>query len=163
MSVFGFKKSVSGNLNQEIVKMRSLIISQIYTLNTKIENIPDKKIINICAESKGPLVIGEVFSFGNGCKVVKCGCVMSYPGQILGMGLSSSRTSGEVTVAVTVWKGNQKYANPNKLPDGLQRNHYIFNTPEKFEAGDTIEFVSLCDNPTCTSTVVSATIELFIL
>ena len=37
-------------------------------LYNKVENITDKNIISIFAESKGALQNGEVFSFGNGAK-----------------------------------------------------------------------------------------------
>ena len=88
MSIFGVKRKHVDTLalKQEIFNMRGQAFSQINNLNdrhtglqntvremhinhrllyNKVENIPDKKIISICAESKGPLQNNEVFSFGN--------------------------------------------------------------------------------------------------
>ena len=95
MSIFGVKrKNVDTSaLKQEIFNMRGQASSQINNLNdrhtglqntvremhinhrllyNKVENIPDKKIISICAESKGPLQNNEVFSFGNGGERSRC-------------------------------------------------------------------------------------------
>ena len=186
MSIFGVKKNKHVDnlaLKQEIFNMRTHAFSQINTLNdrhtglqkrvndmylnhrllkNKVENIPDKKtIISICAESKGPLKYNEVFSFGNGGKEVGVGYVMSFPGQILGIGLSSKRTNkDDVNVVVSVNGVEQKGYDISL--HNLPRKYDNFATPLKIGAGDSIDFVCKTDNSTCENTVASLIIELFI-
>ena len=168
-------------LKQEIFNMRGQALSQINNLNDRntglqntvremhidhrllrneVENIPDKKIISICAESKGPLQNNEVFSFGNGGKEAGVGYVMNFPGQILGIGLSSKRLKGDVSVVVSI-NGNYQTGYDITL-NSVLRKHDNFDKPLKVEAGDAIGFVCKSDNSTCVHTVVSMIIELFI-
>ena len=129
-------------------------------LYNKVENIPDKKIISICAESKGTLQDNEVFSFGNGGKEAGVGYVMNFPGQILGIGLSSKRLKGDVFVVVSI-NGNYQTGYGIMLNSAL-RGHYNFDKPLKVEAGDAIDFICKSNNSTCVNTVVSMIIELYI-
>ena len=183
MSIFGVKrKNVDTSaLKQEIFNMRGQASSQINNLNdrhtelqntvremninhrllyNKVENIPDKKIISICAESKGTLQDNEVFSFGNGGKEAGVGYVMNFPGQILGIGLSSKRLKGDVFVVVSI-NGNYQTGYGIMLNSAL-RGHYNFDKPLKVEAGDAIDFICKSNNSTCVNTVVSMIIELYI-
>lgn len=176
MSIFGAKrKHVDAlGLKQEIFNMRSQAFTQINTLNdrvrdihlnhrllyNKVENTSDKKLISICAESKGPLQKNEVFSFGNGGREVGVGYVMNFPGQILGVGLSSKRTKGDVSVVVSI-NGNPQAGYGISL-NTILRKHDNFATPLKVEAGDAIDFVCQTNNATCVNTVASMIIELFI-
>ena len=184
MSIFGVKKNKHVDnlaLKQEIFNMRTHAFSQINALNdrhtglqetvremninhrlfyNKVEHLPDRKIISICAESKGPLQNNEVFSFGNGGKEIEVGYVMNFGGQILGIGLSSKRTKGDVNVIIAV-NGNEQKGYDISLHN-LPRKHDNFNTPLKIGAGDEIDFVCKTDNSTCENTVASLIIELFI-
>ena len=181
MSIFGIRRKHVDNLDlkKEIYDLRGGVYSQIGVLNDrhnglqdnvrkilisntflhdKVEHIPDRKIISICAESKGALERGEVLSFGNGGRETGVGYVMNFRGQILGMGLSSKRTKGDVSVIVSI-NGNEQVGydiNLNNLP----RKHDNFNKPLKVEAGDAIDFVCKTDNATCLNTVASMIIEL---
>ena len=129
-------------------------------LYNKVENIPDKNIISIFAESKGALQNGEVFSFGNGGKEEGVGYVMSFPGQILGIGLSSKRLIGDVFVVVSI-DGNHQTGYGITL-GSASRGYYNFDKPLRVEAGDVISFVCMSNNSTCVHTVASMIIELFI-
>lgn len=184
MSIFGVKrKHVDAlGLKQEISNMRSQIFTQINTLNdrhtelqnrvrdtyvnhqllyNKVENMPDKKLISIFAESKGPLQKNEVFSFGNGGREEGVGYVMNFPGQILGIGLASKRTNtNDVSVVVSI-NGNPQAGYDISL-NNLLRKHDNFATPLKVEAGDAIDFVCQVNNASCVNTVASMIIELFI-
>ena len=184
MSIFGAKrKHVDAlGLKQEIFNMRSQAFTQINTLNDRhtglqdrvkdmylnhrllyntVDNMSDRKLISICAESKGPLQKNEVFSFGNGGREVGVGYIMNFPGQILGMGLSSKRTNtNDVSVVVSI-NGNPQAGYDISL-NNLLRKHNNFATPLKVEAGDAIDFVCQTNNATCVNTVASMIIELFI-
>ena len=141
----------------------STTVREIYNnrlLYSKVENIPDKKIISICAESKGTLQNNEVFSFGNGGKEEGVGYVMNFPGQILGIGLSSKRLGGDVSVVVSI-DGNHQTGYGITL-GSASRGYYNFDKPLKVEAGDAIDFVCKSNNSTCVNTVASMIIELFI-
>ena len=129
-------------------------------LYNKVANILDKNIISIFAESKGALQNGEVFSFGNGGKEEGVGYVMSFPGQILGIGLSSKRLIGDVFVVVSI-DGNHQTGYGITL-GSASRGYYNFDKPLRVEAGDVISFVCKSDNSTCVHTVASMIIELFI-
>ena len=183
MSIFGVKRKHVDTLalKQEIFNMRGQAFSQINNLNdrhtelqntvremhinhrllyNKVENIPDKKIISICAESKGPLQNNEVFSFGNGGREVGVGYVMNFPGQILGIGLSSKRLKGDVSVVVSINENHQ--TGYDITLNSVLRKHDNFDKPLRVEAGDAIDFVCKSNNSTCVNTVVSMIIELFI-
>ena len=183
MSIFGVKRKHVDTLalKQEIFNMRGQAFSQINNLNdrhtglqntvreihinhrllyNKVENIPDKKIISICAESKGPLQNNEVFSFGNGGREVGVGYVMNFPGQILGIGLSSKRLKGDVSVVVSINENHQ--TGYDITLNTVLRKHDNFDKPLRVEAGDAIDFVCKSNNSTCVNTVVSMIIELFI-
>ena len=129
-------------------------------LEKKVEKIPDKNIISICAESKGTLQNNEVFSFGNGGKEAGVGYAMNFPGQILGIGLSSKRLKGDVSVVVSI-NGNHQTGYGITLNNVL-RKHNNFDKPLRVEAGDAIDFVCKSNNSTCVNTVASMIIELFI-
>lgn len=183
MSIFGAKrKHVDAlGLKQEIFNMRSQAFTQINTLNdrhtglqdrfrdmyvnhrllyNKVDNMSDRKLISICAESKGSLQKNEVFGFGNGGREVGVGYVMNFPGQIIGVGLSSKRTKGDVSVAIAI-NGNPQAGYDISL-NNILRKHDNFATPLKVEAGDAIDFVCQTNNATCVNTVASMIIELFI-
>ena len=129
-------------------------------LYNKVENIPDKNIISIFAESKGILQKNEVFSFGNGGKEEGVGYIMNFPGQILGIGLSSKRLLGDVSVVVSI---NENHQTGYGITLGsASRGYYNFDKPLKVEEGDSINFVCKNNNNTCINTVASLVIELFI-
>ena len=188
MSIFGVKRKHVDTLalKQEISNMRRQVFPQINDLidrhtelkstvremninhgllGKKVENIPDRKIISVCAESKGALKVGEVFSFGNNGKEVGAGYVMSFPGQILGIGLSCAKTGGIsgggiVSVIVSI-NGIHQTGYGTILLFEL-KGYDNFDKPLKVEAGDVIEFISMSDSHGCIRTVVSMIIELFI-
>ena len=183
MSIFGIKKKHVDTLElkQEIFNMRSRAFTEINTLSdrhkglqdrvrdmllnhrllvNKVDNIPDKKIITICAESKGALQKNKVFSFGNGGKEEEVGYVMNFPGQILGIGVSSKRTKGDVNIIIMV--NGKSQAGYDISLNNLLRKHNNFTTPLKVEAGDVINFSSVSSNGSCDNTIASIIIELFI-
>ena len=128
-------------------------------LRNSIDNMKDKLVISIFAESKGALVKDEVFSFGNGGREDGAGYVMMRRGQILGMGLASKRQSGEVTVGISV---------DEKILPGCEitlhttpRKHDNFAKPFEVDVGSVINFVCIRGNATTENTVASLLIELF--
>lgn len=183
MSIFGIKKKHQDKLGlkQEIFNMRNQIFPEISTLNdrhkalqervrdiylnhrllyNKVENIIDKETISIFAEAKGALHNDKVLSFGNGGRDIGVGYVMSFSGQILGIGLASKRTKGDVNVIIAV-NGVEQQGYDISL-NNLPRKHDNFETPLKVKAGDAIEFVCKNNNHTCENTVASLIIEIFI-
>ena len=198
MSIFGVKRKDvdTSSLKQEIFNIRGQLFPQINELYdgvnkmrddhrllyNRVEKITDKQIITICAESKGSLQHNEVFSFGNGAKEEGVGYAMNFPGQILGIGLSSKRSKGYVIVVVSI-NGNHQTgyditldvgpsgkplgvevgdALDSDLPDIVLSKYRNFDNPLKVEAGDTLNFVCQGSNNTCVNTVASMIIELFI-
>ena len=85
---------------------------------------------------------------------------MNFPGQILGIGLSSKRLIGDVSVVVSI-NGNHQTGYGITL-GSASRGYYNFDKPLKVEEGDAIDFVCKSNNNTCVSTVASMIIELFI-
>ena len=85
---------------------------------------------------------------------------MNFPGQILGIGLSSKRLGGDVSVVVSI-DGNHQTGYGITL-GSASRGYYNFDKPLKVEAGDAINFVCKSNNNTCVNTVASMIIELFI-
>ena len=181
MSIFGIKKKHVDTLGlkREIFDMRNLAFTQLNTLSDRHKNLQDKvrdmtvktnlidgkvnqfkKVISICAESKGPLQNNEVFSFGNGGRENECGCVMNFRGDILGIGLSSKRIKGDVRVIIAINGIEQRGYEINL--NNLVRKHDNFDIPLRFNAGDAIDFICKTDNSSCLNTVVSMVIELFI-
>ena len=177
MSIFGVKKIQveTVGLKKEIFNMRNQIFTHVHELNKKVndnslentlindkvDNISDKNVISIFAESKGALQKNKVFSFGNGGKEKGVGYIMNFPGQILSMGLSSKRTDGPVSVVVSI-NGILFAEYYITLDIKQERKHYNFPTPLKVVAGDSIGFVCMNNNQRCENTVVSMIIELFI-
>ena len=102
----------------------------------------------------------KVFSFGNGGKEEGVGYVMNFPGQILGIGLSSKRLGGDVSVVVSI-DGNHQTGYGITL-GSASRGYYNFDKPLKVEEGDAINFVCTITNHSCVNTVASMIIELFI-
>ena len=101
-----------------------------------------------------------MFSFGNGGKEAGVGYVMNFPGQILGIGLSSKRLKGDVSVVVSINENHQ--TGYDITLNIVLRKHDNFDKPLRVEAGDAIDFVCKSNNSTCVNTVVSMIIELFI-
>ena len=129
-------------------------------LYSKVEKIPDKKIISIFAESKGSLQNDEVFSFGNGSKELDAGYAMNFPGQILGIGLSSARLKGALLVVVSINENHRTEYGVMLTDASSAYNNFV--KPLKVEAGDIINFVCKNNNSSCVRTVASMIIELFI-
>ena len=71
-------------LNQLQDRVRDLTINN-RLLRNNVDKIKDTNVITIFAESKGPLVENEVFSFGNGGRQIDTGYVLTRRGQILEM------------------------------------------------------------------------------
>ena len=85
---------------------------------------------------------------------------MNFPGQILGIGLSSKRLLGDVSVVVSI---NENHQTGYGITLGsASRGYYNFDKPLKVEEGDSINFVCKNNNNTCINTVASLVIELFI-
>ena len=153
MSIFGFKKYTADKNNL------SLRVNDLYkrfqNVYTKIEN--PKLIITISAESKGSLIKGKVFSFGNGGKEKGVGYVVMRSGHITGISLSSERSSGEVRVGVLVNGVDLNWCEItlNTTP----RKHDNFDKPFFVDFGSVINFVSLGFNGTTVNTVASLLIE----
>ena len=115
MSIFGAMKRASkieeaSDLQINLDRMRLIVLNQINTikslqsglqdsvrevainydvLRNRICSISDKIYLTLFAESKGALMWGERFSFGNGGRE-DTGYVTMFPVCILGMGLSSA-------------------------------------------------------------------------
>ena len=143
--------------NQLQDRVKDLTINN-HLLRSTVDKMKESAIISICAESKGPLVKNEVFSFGNGGRTEQVGFVLTRRGQILEMGLSCRRVGGEMTVGVTV--------DGNVLPfcettvDTSTNIHEKFQTPFIIEEGSVINFVCKTGNTTTENTVASLLIEL---
>ena len=127
MSIFGAMKRASkveqaSDLQINLDMMKLIVLNQINTikslhgglqdsvrevainydvLQNRIGSISDKIYLTLFVESKGAIMCGERFSFGNGRRE-DTGYVTMFPVCILGMGLSSARNSGDVTVALFV-------------------------------------------------------------
>ena len=116
MSIFGVKKYTTdkNNLTLRVNNLHSRLQSvhtnvdrvKQMTIKTKetVENLTST--ITISAETKGSLINGEVFSFGNGGRQRGIGYVVMRRGYITGISLSSERSSGEVRVGVLVNGGD---------------------------------------------------------
>ena len=124
MSIFGAMKRASkveqaSDLQIKLDMMKLIVLNQINTiksglqdsvrevainydvLQNRIGSISDKIYLTFFVESKGAIMCGERFSFGNGRRE-DTGYVTMFPVCILGVGLSSARNSGDVTVALFV-------------------------------------------------------------
>jgi predicted RNase H-like nuclease (RuvC/YqgF family) len=144
--------------NQLQDRLRDLTINN-HLLRNNVENMKDSHVISILAESKGALLENEVFSFGNGGRESGAGYVMMRRGRILGIGLSSKRQSGEVSVSISV---NEKILPGCEITlNTTLRKHDNFSTPVIVEAGSLINFVCKTGNATTENTVASLLIELF--
>ena len=139
-------------------KLKELTINN-HLLRNNVDNIKDKLVISIYAESRGALVNDEVFSFGNGGKELGAGFVMMRRGQILGMSLASLREKDIVSVGVSV---DEKILPDCKITlNTTPRKHDNFVKPFVVEAGSVINFVCIRGNATTVNTVASLLIELF--
>lgn len=178
MSIFGIKKerADSPGLEKEISDLRRQLFSQVNIWNEKRNNMSDQSLkirhlesdishlkqriqsfITICAETKGALTYGKIFSFGNGGKEDDVGYVMIRRGYITGIGLSSKRTDGEVKVGVKV---NGEILNGCEITlNTTPRKHDNFGKPFLVEAGSVINFVCLNTNRNTDNTVASLLIE----
>jgi len=138
-------------------RLRELTIDN-RLIQNKVDNFKDNMVISIFAESKGTILQNEIFSFGNGGREAGAGYVMMRRGQLLGIGLSSKRQNGVVSVGISV---------DGTLLDGCEitlhttpRKHDNFDKPFIVEAGSVINFVSRAENTTTECTVASLLIEL---
>ena len=87
---------------------------------------------------------------------------MNFPGQILGIGLSSVRLKGVLLVVVSINENHRtEYGKPLMLTDASSA-YNNFDKPLRVEAGDIINFVCKNNNSSCVRTVVSMIIKLFI-
>ena len=178
MSIFGIKKIKPNHLRveQELHKTRKTVLERLNLYNeqrnnlqdrvrnmyvehrllaNKLENLSDKRVIVVIAETKGSLQKGELFSFGNGGK--SSGYVCNFPANIFGMSLSCERKAGDITVAILVnGKEKQGYDITISRPTG----HDNYATPWRVNAGDTINFISKSNNGGAENTVVSLIMEL---
>jgi hypothetical protein len=134
------------------------ILPVINNLTEKVETI--NPIITITAESKGPLIKNEVFSFGNAGRERSVGYVVMRRGYITGISLSSERSSGEVRVGVLIdrWVLEGCEITLNTTP----RKHDNFDNDKKFlvNLGSVINFISLGSNETAVNTVASLLFEI---
>ena len=112
------------------------------SLEEKVETI--NPIITISAESKGPLVRDEVFSFGNGGGESNVGYVVIRRGYITGISLSSEKSNGEVQVGVLV-NGNVLKGCEITL-NSTPRKYDTFESQCLVKPESVINFVSLSDN-----------------
>ncbi len=145
-------------LNQLQDRVRDLTINN-RLLRNNVDKIKDTNVITIFAESKGPLVENEVFSFGNGGRQIDTGYVLTRRGQILEMGLVSRRVGGDVTVAISI-DGKILPFCETTVHNTLS-TYEVFQTPFVVEAGSVIDFVTKTANSTTENTVASLLIELF--
>ena len=121
----------------------------------KVEKL--KSTITISAESKGALVSGELFSFGNGGRQNGVGYVVMKRGHITGISLSSERSSGEVEVGVSV--NGTVLGGCEITLNTTPRKHDNFDRPFLVDAGSVINFISLKANATAVNTVASLLFE----
>ena len=137
-------------------RLRELTITN-RLMQNQIDNFGNKQIISIHAESKGNLLKGEYFSYGNGSRE-NTGYVMTRRGQIIALGLSSVRQKDVISVAVAI---NGIVMHDYKVTlHTTPRKHDNFERPLIVEAGSMINFVSLEENITSESTVVCALVEI---
>lgn len=159
MSIFGKKSSDFETVRMHIRDLHKRVRLDLNNRVTEFQQKIDKDRLVIFAESRGSLEENEVFSFGNGGRTNGVGYVLPRKGHILGIGLSSSRLAGEITVGVSV--------NGHDLPFceitlyAKQSKYESFAKPFELEAGDIINFVNKTGNATTENTVVSLLIELF--
>ena len=144
--------------NQLQERLRELTINN-RLLQNSVERLKDTSVISIFAESKGAIIENEIFSFGNGGRERRAGYVMMRQGRILGIGLSSKRRSGEVSVGISV--NDKILPNCEITLDTTAKKHEIFSTPFIVDAGSVINFVCKKENLTTENTVASLLIELF--
>ena len=166
MSMFGAKILESkveqaGDLQSNLDMMRLIVLNQINTLKSmhaglqdtvrevamchgvlqnEIGSISDNIYLTIYSESKGALTWGERFSSRNGGRE-DTGYVTMFLVRILGMGLSSARKAGGVTVALPVnivEIPNCKVSLTNDRP----RKHDNFDIPFEETEWSVINFVS---------------------
>ena len=163
MSIFGVKRKHidTSELKDVVVKTRKQVFTGIDILHNRIQNLSDRKIITIFAESKGSMQVDEVFSFGNGGRDRLCGYVLNYPGRILGIGLSTKKLLTTMSVVVCVNTQDQLDYGID-LNENTYKDFKNFDKPLNVKAGSIINFVNKIVCNSCENTIASAVIELFI-
>ena len=133
-------------------------IQTLYTLlEMKINN--NKSVLTIVAESKGSLTKGEVFSFGNGGKEKDVGYRVMYPMRVLGIGISSERTAGEINIGVVV-NGAEMPGCDITVPANRKNYDRIYDFYFELLPGKIINFINKKNNSTAVNTVVSLIMQL---
>ena len=113
----------------------------------------------IFADSKGAITWGERFSFGNGGSE-DTGYITMVPVRILGMGMSSARKAGDVTVVVIVNNVDIPECKVS-LTNDIPRKLYNFHIPfEKTYKRPIINFVSKTNSSDTLCTTVSLIMEI---
>ena len=153
MSIFGIKHIDISDFKK---KMQSLT----NTLNDKHRLLAEKTDkITICAESKGPLLKNETFSFGNGGREGKLGYITCYPIRILAIGISSERESGELNIGIAI-NGVEYPGFDITLNENVFNHHAFFDKYFEVLPGKTINFICKNNNSTAVNTVASLMIEI---
>ena len=180
MSIFGFKKYKTdeskltlrvdelhrrillfAGLDNKIERLTTGLAEKAEYLENRIMTIDRKSKYTICAESKGSLTKGEVFSFGNAGREPNVGYVAMYKSRITAISVSSDRKAGEVNIGILINGKEQFPRHDIKLPEKIGSRMERFDQyPPEVLAGETINFVSKNNNPTNINTVACLMLEI---
>ena len=150
------EKDIEKNKNEFDTRVND-VQSLCTLLEMKINN--NKSVLTIVAESKGSLTKGEVFSFGNGGKEKDVGYRVMYPMRVLGIGISSERTAGEINIGVVV-NGAEMPGCDITVPANRKNYDRIYDFYFELLPGKIINFINKKNNPTAVNTVVSLIMQL---
>ena len=162
---------------QNLLNSFSTLNTEFEKVSTEFDKVKNKRIITIWAERAGPLISGEMLSFGNGGREEKVGYTMMYNGRILKMGMSTHPTGVDLGPTIMVFiditvngtkpsvdhlEKIQHYRITNFRHSNMQGSVKKFDTPLEVSAGDIIGFQvnNFTSNNNATNTIVSAMIEI---
>ena len=171
MSIFGIKKYKTDDDLILLVDDMLNRLQPLTNLATKVDSLEDriewnkikidhKSKYTICAESKGSLINGKVFSFGNGGREDNVGYNVMYPSRITDMSVSSDRKAGDVKIGVII-NGVEKYPEYDiTLPFNVVSKEVRFDQYFEVLPGQVINFVSKGNNSTTTNTVACLMLQI---
>ena len=161
---------------QNLLNSFSTLNTEFEKVSTEFDKVKNKRIITIWAERAGPLINGEMLSFGNGGREEKVGYTMMYNGRILKMGMSTHPTGQDpgsnitASVSIAVNGQQQAFVHLEKIIYNIANYESMigqgwvkkFDTPLEVSAGDIIGFKinNSANNNNAKNTVVSAMIEI---
>lgn len=160
MSIFGEEKVINNFGGRYVDYFNQENAKRLQEIKRLERNINDNSpIITIFAESKGSLAINEIFSFGNGGKDINTGYVVMYPMKVLGIGVSSSRGSGDINIGV-VYNGVEMRGYDITVPENNRSRDIRFDDYFEVLPGRTINFINKKINSTTINTVACLLLKL---